>query len=463
MKKTARIILIALCVLLGLFILSINGNLASFANSFYPGVSPYVHIGLIVIEIIGILWFWNGLFGWRQHLHFPEEPTEKNRKDFTRELVYRMGQNSLLKKEKFDPKDEKYLENCLEYLDGKADKEIKVAAERVFLATALSQNGRIDALIVFLSLCRLVWRISGIYNQRPRPSEILALYWAVVSSTFLALTFEELDISTEITVGFGEVFNSMTPSIMTSGMPFVGPALQKFTSSSIDGAANAYLALRAGIITRNAYGYSISGKERPSRASVYREAGGVLLGMANGLVDQVARALGQGLWKITKEAPKKTTQAVVDGVSKVGKGVSSSASKVFGGAAGSILTAGSSMKDPNIDFSDLEFVEPENSAAAHFLPDHEKFFQDLSEDKNESSLKSSLKDSSAMLKEGVKEINDFVDKAVIRPSVEMGQVATEGSKAAGSLVGKVVRKSTGFLTRPFRSKKKSKDSKEDKR
>ena len=313
--KLLRCILIVLTLALFMLCLNINQGIASFVSAFFPQSIPFVHGGLWLLELGLVFWLWRGLFGGNANLRFPKDPTPEQREEFTKAITARLRRNPHLNHKELDHNSPEFLPQALEQLKTKADLEIKRTAERVFLATALSQNGRIDALIVFAVLCRLVWRISRLYNQRPHPSEILNLYGAVVTSTFVALSFEELDIATEISVGFGEAFHAMAPAAVSGSVPLVGTALQKFTSSAIDGAANGYLALRTGIICRNAYMYSVIGQERPARATVYREAGSVLMNMANGLITQVTRSFTDLLWGITRKAPCKTAHAVAGGLS----------------------------------------------------------------------------------------------------------------------------------------------------
>lgn len=345
-----RYILAAVAILFILLLLFINSNLAALAEMLYPGSGLWTHAVLAMAEILAIGWFWRGLFRGPRHLLLMDKDTPEAKQAFARELTRRMRGNpyirqaGIVREAPFGEDDDEYLKRCLAVLKEKADAEIKQNARRIFLATALSQNGRLDALIVFVSLCRLVWRVSSIYNQRPHPSEIASLYWAVVSSTFLAFSIEELDIATEISIGFGESFQAMAPAGLTASIPFAGKALQTFTSSTIDGATNCYLALRAGIITRNAYFYGARGEEKPSRAMVFREAGSVLFEMSQELVGKVAGAVASNIGATAKNAASfagaKTAQAgkgIMDNISRVGQGISSSAGKI---ATGTANTAG---------------------------------------------------------------------------------------------------------------------------
>ncbi|MDR3073449.1 MAG: YcjF family protein, partial [Deltaproteobacteria bacterium] len=245
------------------------------------------------------------------------------RERLARELARRLGDNPHIREAGIapaGPEDAIAIGKCLALLNERADAEIEQSARRIFLATALAQNGKLDALIVFVSLCRLVWRISGIYNQRPHPREIASLYGAVAVSTFLALSLEELDITTEISVGFGQAVHAMAPASLTSGIPFAGRALQVFTNAAIDGTANCYLALRAGIIARNAFAYAFADK-RPSRAAVFREAGALLLAMSASLMDKLGMGVADVLGGALKSAQGKTFNAGKGFVRSLGRGV----------------------------------------------------------------------------------------------------------------------------------------------
>ena len=345
--KYAAIILGAL-TLAGLFALA--HSVAGLAAAIVPGSFLWVYGGALALEGLASLWFIRGVFWRQQHLSFTAT-TPEERQRLMRELTARLRENphvrDIAPAASLDPADPAYAEACLAVLRRKSDEEIRNTAERIFLATALAQNGRIDAIIVFASLCRLVWRISGIYNQRPHPGEILALYWAVITTTFIAFSFEELDLSTEITIGFGKAFHAMAPATMTGGIPFMGAALQKFTSSAIDGAANGFLALRAGIITRNAYMYMLEGREQPSRASVYTEASGILLGMSGRLIEQITKSIGGSLWGLTKAAQNKTAQAgqsLADGAMRAGSGLGHGVGKFASGTVDAVQATGDVLK-----------------------------------------------------------------------------------------------------------------------
>lgn len=344
--KLIKYSLLFLAVIAALILLFINRNLAGLAEWVYPGSELWAHFVLLAVEGLAFLWFWRGLFGRHEHMLLMNAATPEEKKRFAEEMSQRMAENPLIQEAGLSPGDPEYMQACLDVLKKRADVEIQQNAKRIFLATALSQNGRLDALIVFVSLCRLVWRVSSIYNQRPHPREVASLYWAVVTSTFLALTLEELDIATEVGIGFGESFQAMAPAGVTASIPFAGKALQTFTSATIDGTANCYLALRAGIITRNAFAYRAKEEEVPGRAAVFREAGAVLLQLSGGLAERLGRAVGENIAGLARLAQDKTVQAgmsVVGGAGKVGQGIGISAGKAASGAISAVQTTGTGL------------------------------------------------------------------------------------------------------------------------
>ena len=343
-----------------LFFISVNRNLAGLAELFMPGSALWTHLALLSVEALALGWLWLGIARRRRALVFSPDLDPRERQRLHRELARRLRENPLLKnaaanyadlvanskpgsKAAGDFNDPDFQQYCHLVLRHHADQETRRTAERIFLATALAQNGRIDALIVFVSLCRLIWRISSIYNQKPHPAELLALYWAVASSVFLALSFEELDIATEISMSFGEAFHAIAPASLSASLPFVGAALQRFTAASIDGAANSYLALRTGIIARNAYAFATEESPRPTRSDVYKEAGAVLLEMSSQLVEQMTKRLGSALWGMTRAAGEKTVNTsrnVASELLRAGADMADNAGRFASGAAQSVSATG---------------------------------------------------------------------------------------------------------------------------
>ena len=71
-------------------------------------------------------------------------------------------------------------------LDVEANAIVKQMATTVFLTTAVSQSGRLDALLVLMAQSRMIWRIAHLYYQRPSLREMAHLYTNVAATAFVA-------------------------------------------------------------------------------------------------------------------------------------------------------------------------------------------------------------------------------------------------------------------------------------
>ncbi len=122
--------------------------------------------------------------------------------------------------------------------------QISVAwAKRVFLGTALSQNGILDMLIVLAAQITMVRRIAGVYYQRPTLRDLLNLYSNVAATAFMSYALEEIDLSEQVEPLVESAMSGIT------AVPIVGAMVTPFVAATLDGTANAFLTLRVGIIT----------------------------------------------------------------------------------------------------------------------------------------------------------------------------------------------------------------------
>ena len=67
-------------------------------------------------------------------------------------------------------------------------------ATTVFLTTAVSQSGRLDALLVLAAQSRMVWRVAHLYYQRPSVRELIHLYANVAATSFVAGELDDLEL-----------------------------------------------------------------------------------------------------------------------------------------------------------------------------------------------------------------------------------------------------------------------------
>ncbi|MFI3272235.1 MAG: DUF697 domain-containing protein [Pseudomonadota bacterium] len=215
--------------------------------------------------------------------------------------------------------DQNEIAHILSYLDDEAMKETRRTASRIFLATAISRNGRLDTLIVLALLIRLVWRVSHIYNQRPHPRHILQLYVNVAGTALAAGALEDVGLEEHIHA----LLTPMLAAGPVSSVPTMSGVGTMLGTALVDGSANALLALRVGIVTRNMLSPTLPHMQE--RSNPYTEAAKILGKMSRGLVSKVVKtamhAISHGVknsaCNVAKSAytsTKNAAQGVVNGV-----------------------------------------------------------------------------------------------------------------------------------------------------
>jgi len=217
-------------------------------------------------------------------------------------LKKRLANNRHLKDSNLTLNSRADVETALKVLDSKADDIMKTTASSMFVSTAISQNGALDALLVLMGQMKMIWQITHLYNQRPAWSEIVKLYMNVIATTFAASQIEDLDISSQVEPMISSAFSS---SVATA-IPGVGAVANILVTSTLNGSANAFLTLRVGIITKQ-YSAPLTS---PDKKSVIKSAS-----------LQAAAILGNIISESTKEVLKAAKEAVKKITSKTANGV----------------------------------------------------------------------------------------------------------------------------------------------
>jgi len=169
------------------------------------------------------------------------------------------------------------VEAALAVLDRQAEHIIRSAAGGVFLATAVSQSGRLDALLVLGAQSRLVWRVARHYYQRPSARDMLHLYANVAVTAFLAAEIDDIDVASEIQPILAATLGSSAVGGLAQSVPFLGAASGLVVNSTFVGATNAFLTLRVGVIAQRYCGALVVEQRRRLRRAAVARAG-VLLG-----------------------------------------------------------------------------------------------------------------------------------------------------------------------------------------
>jgi len=174
---------------------------------------------------------------------------------FIQKLSRRLKKNKYL--EGFTVSTPSEIEKAIKALNKKAEILIKKNATTVFLTTAISQSGRLDAFTVLIAQVRLVWQVAHLYYQRPSLREMMQLYANVAGTAFIAGELNDIDISQQIE----PIITSVLGASLTGSIPGITNVAGIITNSLLTGSANAYLTLRVGVITKQ-YSGSLLKKER---------------------------------------------------------------------------------------------------------------------------------------------------------------------------------------------------------
>lgn len=207
---------------------------------------------------------------------------------------------------------------ALNQLDARANAELKQAASRAFLVTAVSQNGALDALTVVALHARLVWSVATVYSQRPSPAEFVRLYANVVITAYVAGELE--DIVQEATTA------ALAPSLgasLVGSVPGMQAATNVVVSSVLSGTANAFATLRVGLIARDYCRALIRPQRRTLRKTAALEAGRLL-----------GEIVASGSTRVFKMLPNRAGKAVTGAVTATGEGISSVGNKLGEAVAG---------------------------------------------------------------------------------------------------------------------------------
>lgn len=205
------------------------------------------------------------------------------------------------------PRTREEVEAALRSLGEEADRIIRSTALQVFLTTAVSQNGALDAVGVVSAQARMIHRIAGLYQQRPGVRQLLFLYTNVGAAAIVAGRIDDVDLA--------EYLQPLMATLLGSGLSFsVGGGFSHvLLNSALTGSANAYFTLRVGLLAKRYCG-SLSVPERSVlRRWAALEAAQMLPGVAGDGV--------KGLLKIAATLVTKPVAEAAKGVKETAAGL----------------------------------------------------------------------------------------------------------------------------------------------
>ncbi|MGH7130017.1 MAG: DUF697 domain-containing protein, partial [Planctomycetaceae bacterium] len=218
-------------------------------------------------------------------LKAPDAETDPRFREHLDRLQKRLRSNPHLRGQEIT--DRAGIDQALVTLDDITGERIRQTASQVFITTAISQNGSLDAFLVLAAQSKLVLEVARTYYQRPTIRDLVYLYSNVAATAFVAGELEDLDISEQIQSVITAVFGSAAGAI-----PGFGAASTLFVNSVMGGAANAFLTLRVGVIARQYCRAVVLPPRRAIRRIAVLEATQLLGGVALTGTRRVAAAMG---------------------------------------------------------------------------------------------------------------------------------------------------------------------------
>lgn len=217
---------------------------------------------------------------------------------------------------------------ALSALAGRADEIIRRTASTVFVSTAVSQNGKLDGLLVLTAQSRMVWQIAHLYWQRPTLRDLGSLYANVAGTAFIASGIEDADLGEQIAPLVTAAVGGAVGAI--PGFQTIASLL---TESFLTGSANAYLTLRIGVITRRYCSSLVLQDPRVLRRAAAAEAALMLGSVAQENATRITKAV----WSKCSGPFTKSVQAAAERTATAAS-AAQSAGRDVAGAVGQALT-----------------------------------------------------------------------------------------------------------------------------
>lgn len=212
------------------------------------------------------------------------------------------------------------LQRALHTLSDEAEAIAMRTASRIFVATAVSRFGALDAAIVAIEQARMIFEIAHVFQRRPSLRHLAFLYGSVVGTAYLASRTERVDLSEHLrpvlTAAFGRSLGQVPGFTAASGF---------LTNALFQGSIHAFLTLQVAMLTISWSRATV----RPDRVGLHQRA----LARASHLV---VRTAASGTAKVAKAfgvAAAKATGSVAVNVGQSASHAAAAASKAVGDAA----------------------------------------------------------------------------------------------------------------------------------
>lgn len=304
-KSVVKVLAVVCAIFLGYFgisLVSSIAHLALFVDSALPGVGPFFFWSLAAVFIVLVATPIVIYMRMPKALIPPNGDSALELSAYRIALADHLRGNPLLAT--FSLNTDEQLVAALQVLGHAADKIVKDTSSAVFVSTAVMQNGRLDGLIVLASQMRMLWRIAKVYYLRPSPRQLLYLYSNIGTNVLIADSIQEIDFA-EITT---PVVVSILPSIK-GGVPGLQGISSLLVNSMANGAANAFLTLRIGLLAK-AYSEALC---RPEETKLRQSVTVAALAMVATIVKEQGARIVSKSWETVRSTVADATEATIGG------------------------------------------------------------------------------------------------------------------------------------------------------
>jgi len=318
-----------------IFVVNQTAQVVSLATTISPALGRVVLCALLAVYAVAVLVPAALLIRLPKPMIPPADEQSPQYQTYLRRLGARLAGNPYLIGAG-SLSDRASIESALKVLDAKADEIVKRAASTLFVSTAVSQNGKLDGLMVLAAQTRLVWQVAHIYNQRPTPRDFGRLYANVGAAIFAASALEDMDIGAQVAPVISVAAGHLAGLHLASLVPFVGQVADKVAdlviNSVVEGTANAYLTLRVGIICRTYCRATTAVDKMKTRRNASIAAasmlGSIVSGSLAGVIKPIAAAAAEAGQSGVGSAASAAMRAGQSGVESTASGLRWAASKL---------------------------------------------------------------------------------------------------------------------------------------
>ncbi len=238
----------------------------------------------------------------------PEDKESEAYAEYLVALKKRLSNNPFIKEAGISVETDEDIQTAFALLDQKANDLIKNTASTIFLSTAVSQNGRLDAIMVLAAQTKLVWQITHLYFQRPTLKHMVKLYGNIAATTFVASELDDMNLARYVEPGLSTILGTSVLKMV----PGAQVAANVITNSIIEGTANAFLTLRVGVITRR-YCTGLEVQEKWSlRKSASLEAARMLGAIAVKCANMISTSVIEATKNLGVDTIKSSGNAIFD-------------------------------------------------------------------------------------------------------------------------------------------------------